>query len=362
MRKIDWYIIKKLIVTFFFCLLLFTLITVAVDSSEHTEDFVKSGLSTNEIITKYYFGFVPYIWGLLFPLFVFIAVIYSTSRMAVRSEIIAIIASGTSFNRFLRPYFIGGLFLGALLYFASMQVIPRGNEIRSNFQVNYIDKSDPMKMGRYNETYYRRADSNSYFGIKYYDSSSKSAGSFFLHRTKDTNVVYNLRAESMQWDTSKKNWKLRNVVERKVHLLREELNNYDTLNINLNLQPNDLRQDFYLKDKLTSSELKHFIKMEELRGTEGLNTLKVEYYRRTATSVSVLLLTLIGAIIASKKTRGGSGLHIAVGFILAAMFILTDRFSTTFSVKGNFHPLIAAWLPNLIFLTVAIFLYRRAPK
>lgn len=362
MRKIDWYIIKKLIVTFFFCLLLFTLITVAVDSSEHTETFVKSGLSTKEIITEYYFGFVPYIWGLLFPLFVFIAVIYSTSRMAVRSEIIAIIASGTSFNRFLRPYFIGGLFLAALLFFASRQVIPRGNEIRSNFQVNYIDRSDPMKLGRYNDTYYRRADSNSYFGIKYYDSSSKSAGAFFLHRTKDTNLVYNLRAESMRWDTTKKNWKLKNVVERKVHLLGEEMNNYDTLNINLNLQPKDLRQDYYLKDKLTSSELKQFIKMEELRGTEGLNTLKVELYRRTATSVSVLLLTLIGAIIASKKTRGGSGLHIAVGFILASMFILTDRFSTTFSVKGNFHPLIAAWLPNIIFIAVAIFLYRRAPK
>ena len=362
MRKIDWYIIKKFIVTFFFCLLLFTLITVAVDSSEHTENFVKAGLSTKEIITEYYFGFVPYIWGLLFPLFVFIAVIYSTSRMAVRSEIIAILASGTSFNRFLRPYFIGGLFLAALLYFAGRQVIPWGNEIRSNFQVKYFDGSDPMKMGRYKDTYYRRADSNSYFGIKYYDSSSKSAGSFFLHRTKDTNVVYNLRAESMQWDTAKRNWKLKNVVERKVNLLGEVINNFDTLNINLNLQPKDLRQDFYLKDKLTSSELSQFIKMEELRGTEGLNTLKVEHYRRTATSVSVLLLTLIGAIIASRKTRGGSGLHIAVGFILAAMFILTDRFSTTFSVKGDFHPLIAAWVPNLIFIVVALFLYRKAPK
>lgn len=362
MKKIDWYIIKKLIVTFFFCLLLFTLITIAVDSSEHTENFVKSGLSTSEIITEYYFGFVPYIWGLLFPLFVFIAVIYSTSRMAVRSEIIAILASGTSFNRLLRPYLIGGIFLATLLFFAGREVIPRGNEIRSNFQVKYIDKSDPMKMGRFTDTYYRRADSNSYFGIKYYDSNSKSAGKFFLNRTKDTNVIYNLRAESMKWDTAKKNWRLSNVVERKVHLLGEEIAKYDSFNIDLNLQPDDLRQDYYLKDKLTSSELKQFIQMEELRGTEGLNTLRVEHYRRTATSVSVILLTLIGAVIASRKTRGGSGLHIAVGFILASMFILTDRFSTTFSVKGNFSPLLAAWLPNIIFIVVAVILYRKAPK
>jgi lipopolysaccharide export system permease protein len=282
--------------------------------------------------------------------------------MAVRSEIIAIIASGTSFNRFLRPYLIGGIFLAAILYFASMQIIPRGNEIRSDFQVRYIDKTDPMKMGRYKDTYYRRADSSSYFGIKYYDSTSKSAGAFFLHRIKDTNLVYNLRSESIRWDTAKKSWLLINVSERKLQAAGEEITNYDSLNIDLNLEPKDLRQDYYLKDKLTSSELKEFIQMEEQRGTEGLNTLKVEHYRRTATSVSVILLTLIGAVIASKKTRGGSGLHIAMGFILAAMFILTDRFSTTFSVKGNLPPMLAAWIPNIIFIVVALFLYRRAPK
>ena len=362
MKKIDWYIIKKLIVTFFFSLLLFTLITVAIDSSEHTENFVKSGLSTWEILTKYYFGFIPYIWGLLFPLFVFISVIYSTSRMAIRSEIIAIIASGTSFNRFLRPYFFGGIFLAAILYRASMQIIPKGNEIRSNFQIKYIDESDPMKSGRFQDTYYRRADSNSYFGIKYYDSLQKTAGSFFLNRIKDSNMIYNLRAQTMKWDTARKDWLLTNVVERKIHPLGEEITNHDYFNINLNIQPNDLRQDYYLKDKLTTAALKRFIEKEEMRGTEGLNTLKVEKYRRTATAVSVLLLTLIGAIIASKKTRGGSGLHIALGFVIAALFILTDRFSTTFSVKGNLPPLLAAWTPNIVFLIVAMFLYKQSPK
>ncbi len=362
MRKIDWYIIKKLIVTFFFCLIMFTLIAVAVDRSEHTEVFVKTGLSTQQLITQYYFGFVPYIWGLLFPLFVFIAVIYCTSRMAIRSEIIAILASGTSFNRFLRPYFIGGLFLAGILYFASRQLIPKGNEIHSNFQVKYVDKNDPMKTGYYQDTYYRRSDSNSYMGIKYYDSSQKSAGGFFLHRTKGETVVYNLRADNMKWDTAKKNWQLTNAIERKITSKGEQITNYPSFNINLNIKPSDLRHDFYLKDKLTTSQLKQFIKMEELRGTEGLNTLKVEQYRRSATSVSVLLLTLIGAVIASRKTRGGSGLHIASGFIIAALFIITDRFSTTFSVKGNLPPLLAAWLPNIIFTLVALWLYRKAPK
>src|SRR5215216_3894201 len=159
MQKLDWYILKKLFVTFFFCMFLFTLIAVAVDSSEKTDDFVKSGLSTKQIITQYYFGFVPYIWGLLFPLFVFIAVIFFTSRMATRSEIIAILASGTSYNRMLRPYIVGGILLGLILWLGNRYLIPRANAIRSTFMASYIDKNDPTKQGGSND-FYQRVDSN----------------------------------------------------------------------------------------------------------------------------------------------------------------------------------------------------------
>src|ERR1051325_6392709 len=143
MKKIDWYILKKLFVTFFFCMFLFTLIAVAVDSSEKTDDFVKSGLSTSQIITQYYFGFIPYIWGLLFPLFVFIAVIFLTSRMATRSEIVAILASGISYNRFLRPYIIGGLVLAGVLWYATQYIIPKAQNLRANFQNTYVDPAGP---------------------------------------------------------------------------------------------------------------------------------------------------------------------------------------------------------------------------
>src|SRR5204863_983809 len=132
--KIDWYILKKFLVTFVFCLLLFTVIAVAVDSSEKTDDFVKANLSTIDIIKKYYLGFVPFIWSLLFPLFVFIAVIFFTSRLATRSEIVAVLASGASYNRFLRPYIIGGLFFAALLWLGNAYVIPKANKIKSTFQ------------------------------------------------------------------------------------------------------------------------------------------------------------------------------------------------------------------------------------
>ncbi len=365
MKKIDWYILKKFLVTFFFCLLLFTVVAVAVDTSEKTDDFVKANLGTRDIINKYYLGFVPWIWSLLFPLFVFIAVIFFTSRMATRSEVIAVLASGTSYNRFLRPYLIGGVLLAALLWVGSRYWIPKANAIRSNFQSTYIDKSDPTKnryFGTCDRCFYKRIDTNSFVGIRDFDTASKTARGFFMEKITGNKVSYNLRAESMQWDTAVKKWKLINAVERFVDSMGERMKTHTEYTLSLKLDPDDLRKDEYLKDKLTTPELVQFIREEELRGTEGLNSYKVERYRRTATPTAVLLLTLIGAVIASRKTRGGSGMHLALGITIAALFILSDRFSTVFATKGNFHPMLAAWVPNIVFAGVAWWLYKKTPK
>jgi len=365
MQKIDWYILKKFLVTFVFCLLLFTVIAVAVDSSEKTDDFVKANLSTIDIIRKYYLGFVPFIWSLLFPLFVFIAVIFFTSRLATRSEIIAILASGNSYNRFLRPYIVGGILLASLLWVGSRYWIPKANSIRSDFQNNYLDKNDPTKnryLGNCSRCFYRRTDPNTFVGIRDYDTASKSAQGFFLNREKDNKLVYNLRAQTIRWETTKKKWQLINAAERRVNAMGETLKLYDTVIINLSLKPEELVKDEYLKDKLTTPELAAFIEREELRASEGLNALKVEMYRRTATPFAVFLLTIIGVVIASRKTRGGSGMHLAMGIIIAALFIISDRFSTVFATKGSLPPMLAAWLPNIFFTIVAYLLYRRTPK
>jgi lipopolysaccharide export system permease protein len=342
-------------------MMLFLVVAVAVDSSEKTDDFVKSGLSSSQIITQYYFGFIPHIWGLLFPLFVFIAVIFFTSKMATRSEIIAILASGTSFNRMLRPYLIGGLLLGVILWFGNRYLIPKANEIMSGFKMTYIDRNDPTKNQQSNN-YYRRVDHDTYVGMKYYDTTSKSAQSFFLDRVKNNKVVYNLRSNFIQWDATEKKWKLQNAVERKVDSLGEVTKEYPTLTINISLKPQELRKDEYLKDKLSTPELIRFINQEKLRGTEGLSALEVERYRRTATPAAVVLLTLIGVVIASRKTRGGSGMHLAIGVVTGALFIMSDRFSTVFATKSDLHPLLAAWLPNIAFSLVAYWMYTRAPK
>ena len=255
--------------------------------------------------------------------------------------------------------------MATILWVASRYWIPKANSIRSDFQNNYLDKNDPTKnryLGNCSRCFYRRTDPNTFVGIRDYDTASKSAQGFFLNREKDNKLVYNLRAQTIRWEITKKKWQLINAAERRVNAMGETLKLYDTVIINLSLKPEELVKDEYLKDKLTTPELAAFIQREELRASEGLNALKVEMYRRTATPFAVFLLTMIGVVIASRKTRGGSGMHLAMGIIIAALFIISDRFSTVFATKGSLPPMLAAWLPNIFFTIVAYLLYRRTPK
>ena len=363
LKLLDSYILKKFLGTFVFTLLVITAIAVVIDTSEKADDFVKSKLSTWQLITHYYIGFVPFIMSMIFPLMVFIAVIYFTSKMAGRSEFIAILAGGVRYNRMLRPYLIGSMLLAGIFWLASQTWVPKANVIRTDFQTVYVDgnssyNSDPYRTNNY----YLRVDPVTFVGFKYYDTVNKSASNFFLQKIRDNKVYYNLRAETVKWDDHKKDWKLSTVIERKIDGLKETVTRIDTMHINLNVQPKELRRDDYLKDKLTTAELHQFIHMEEIRGTEGLNTFKVELYHRDATPFSVIIMTMIGAVIASRKIRGGSGVHLAVGIVMAATFVVMDKFSVTFSTKGSFPPLLAAWLPNIIFSGIAVALYMRTPK
>jgi lipopolysaccharide export system permease protein len=348
---------------FFFSIFLFAVISVVVDVSEKTDDFVKSGLSAGEIFTHYYIGFIPHIIALLFPLFVFIAVIFFTSKMAGQTEIVAILASGTTYNRWLRPYWIGGALLGLLLWVSNQWIVPKANNIRGSFEAAFVDKHSTYNALLTTSTdIYFRIDSFTYAGIYGFDTANNRGSGFFSYKVAKGKVVHNLRAENIIWDTATKAWRLTEVIERKV-MDNKELVTYTTeLKKKYPFKPVDIKKDKYTKDKLTTLQLINQIKLEELRGSEGLNELKIERYRRDATPITVLLLTLIGAIIAGRKLRGGSGAHLALGFVIAALFIITDRFSTIFSTKGNLPPLLAAWIPNLIFIWVVYYLYKKAPK
>jgi lipopolysaccharide export system permease protein len=363
-KKIDRYILSKYLSSFFFCLLLLTVIVVVVDVSEKTDDFVKSKLPAAKIITDYYFGFVPRIDAMLFPLFVFIAVIFFTSKMAARSEVVAILSSGVSFRRFLLPFFIGGLFLSLLLWLGYQYIVPTANQKWGEFQAKYIDPNfgNAAGTGVYKQHVYFRNDSNTYIGIAGYDTISKTGNGFFVQRFANNKLLYNLRADNFNWDTAAKKWKLSNVVERSLGAITENVKRSDFIMMNYNFKPVDLRKNDYLKDQMQTPALNKFIALEKLRGSEGLNSLLVERYNRDAIPASVLILTIIGAIISSRKVRGGSGLHLAIGVIISVAYILFSRFTIVFATKGNFTPLLAAWAPNLFFGLLAFYLYKKAPK
>jgi lipopolysaccharide export system permease protein len=331
-KKLDWYILKKFLRVFFFSIFLFAVIAVVIDVSEKTDDFVRSGLTGSEIFTHYYIGFIPHIIALLFPLFVFIAVIFFTSKMAGQTEIVAILASGTTYNRWLRPYWMGGVLLGLLLWVSNQWIVPKANNIRGSFEAAYVDAhSSYNALITSSPDFYFRIDSFTYAGIYGYDTANNRGKGFFTYRVDKGKVVSNLRAENITWDTATNNWRLTDVIERKILDDRELVSFTMDMHKVYPFMPVDIKKDKYTKDKLTSSQLIKQIKIEELRGSEGLNELKIERYRRDATPITVLLLTLIGGIIAGRKVRGGSGSHLALGFVIAALFIITDRFSTIFS-------------------------------
>jgi lipopolysaccharide export system permease protein len=363
MKILDWYIFKKFLVTFFFCLVALTVIVVIVDLSEKTDDFSKTGLPLKTIITDYYFGFLPRIDAMLFPLFIFIAVIFFTSKMANRSEVIAITGSGISFARFLRPYAIGGFLFTMLLWWANQYILPPANQKWATFNAKYID----FNYGGYVNTStisnkYFKLDSFSYAGVRYYDTTSRTGSNFFIQRFNNTNLVYNLRAQTISWDTATKKWRLNNVTVRTINGLRQQLQRLDVMQMNFNFKPRDLQRDEYMKDKLTTPELNEFIKLEKIRGSGDVNALMLEKNNRNANPVSVFILTIIGACIASRKIRGGSGFHLAIGVLICVLYILLGRFASVFALKGNFNPIVAAWLPNVAFGILAWYLYRKASR
>ncbi|MEI2748062.1 MAG: LptF/LptG family permease [Ferruginibacter sp.] len=363
MKKLDRYILFKYLSSFFFCLLLLTAIVVVVDISEKTDDFVKSKLSAWQIFTDYYLGFIPRIDAMLFPLFVFIAVIFFTSKMAGRSEIIAILSSGISFRRFLLPYVVGGIFLSLILWGGYQYVVPKANRKWADFEKNYVDVNRaPVANATYKQNIYFRIDSNTYAGIKGYDTVSKTGSNFSVMRFRNNQLIYNLRAMSFRWDTAIRKWSLSNVLERQLNAIDEKVQFSGKKEMSYSFKPIDLRKDDYLKDQMTTPDLNAFIALEKMRGSEMLSTLQVERYNRDAIPASVLILTIIGAVLASRKVRGGSGFHLALGVVISVLYILFGRFSVVFATKGDFNPLLAAWLPNFLFGALAIYLYRKAPK
>jgi lipopolysaccharide export system permease protein len=359
MKKLDWYILRKFIGTFVYSLGILLVISVVIDITEKVDDFMKHDLSFWQVVTEYYIGFVPHIAALLFPLFIFISVIFFTSKLAYRSEIIAILASGVSFRRFMRPYWVGAILFGGILYLANLWVIPRANRIRTTFENKYVGRK---KDGDDINDKTLRIDTTTYVTFSYYTPKYKTGSDFTLQKIRGLQVYYKLKANRVAWDSTKKAWKLESVSERYINGLKESVSQKADTMLKIPLSPTEMVEEKNMQEAMTTAELNAFIKREELRGAEGLSVYYVEKHRRLSAGAAVVILCIIGVIMSSRKVRGGSGLHLAIGIVISASYIIFLQFSTVFATKASLNPMLAVWIPNFVFGALALFLYRRAPK
>ncbi|MBA3829048.1 MAG: LptF/LptG family permease [Taibaiella sp.] len=357
MKKLDWYIIKKFWGTFFYAILILAIIACVIDYSEKVDDFVSKKAPTMAIL-NYFKNFIPHISALLFPLFIFIATIFFTSKLAYKSEIIAMLATGVSFQRLMRPYLIGGGCLCILSLVANHWIVPNANKQRLAFENKYVHNATLYS----DKNVHLRLSKNLFIYVQSYDYTVNTGYHFTAEDIDGVLLKQKVTADHMSYDSIKKIWHLYGVTIRDNDGLHENLRFASDMNMKYPFTPKDLNEDQDIKEALTTPELNRFIAQEQLRGRETLNFYFVEKARRTAQPFAGLILTVIGLCIGSRKIRGGSGLHIAIGIGISALYIMVMQFSTTFSTKAALNPFIAVWIPNVIFGLFAFYLYRRQIK
>jgi len=352
LKILDRYILKKFLVTFLFAILILAIIACVIDYSEKIDDLVKNKAPFLSIIL-YFINFIPSIIALLYPLFIFIAAIFFTSKMAYRSEIIASLAAGISFRRFLLPYLFGGLILGTASLIANHWVVPMGNKNIHEFYTKYIWN----KRISADQNVHLRLSPSEYIYVENYNFASNSGDHFTAETFEGTLLKEKVFADRISYDTVTKEWKLSGVVIRKNEGLKESITEMSSLKKAYAFAPDDLDYDDRGKEAMTSPELYRYAQKELRRGRENVNAFLFELYRRTSDSVAGIILTFMAACIASRKIRGGSGFHLAIGIVLSAVYIMFMQFAKTFSINSGVNPLAAAWVPNIIFSVIALYLF-----
>jgi lipopolysaccharide export system permease protein len=353
-KILDKYILKKFVGTFIFCLIVLSIIAIVIDVTEKVDSFIDKKIPFKEI-ARYYLVFIPHITALLFPLFVFVAVIFFTSRLASKSEVIAMLNGGMSYNRFLRPYIIGGIGFSLFILYANHTFIPKANKERLKFENKYINFNS-IKSGT--DMHYRISPTE-FIYIKSFNIPTKTGSIFSYEKIINGALVEKIWANEITYDSIKLHWKLKDVRKRTMNGIQEKFVQLDTLVQKINFKPADLIEEYEMKQAMTTTQLQAFIDRERRKGNPSLNTYEVEKHRRSAAPASVLILTIIGAVMSSKKVRGGSGIHLAIGLLIGAAYIVFMQFSTTFSIKGSLHPMLAVWIPNFIFAALALIIYKK---
>ncbi|MBT7897031.1 MAG: YjgP/YjgQ family permease [Flavobacteriales bacterium] len=358
MKKIDWYIIKKFLSTFFFTISLILLIVIIFDVSEKIDDFLRNDVAIKEIIFKYYLNFIPYFTNLFSPLFIFISVIYFTSKMANNSEIIAILNSGMSFSRLLRPFIISAVILSMMSFVLGNFIIPHTNKGKIDFENKYIRKKQQKRV----KNIHMQIKKDQYIYLESYNKSKDIGYKFTLENFKDNTLKSKLSANYIQFDTINNKWKIKDYFIRIYNDKNEDIIKGKQIDTLLNLKPTDFSKNTSLVETMGMKELNQFIKKEEIKGTAQITFHKIEKHKRIANPFSSIILTIIAVAIGSRKIRGGSGIPLSIGLIISFSYILFMQVSTTFATNGNLLPVIAVWIPNIIFSLIAIIFIKLVPK
>lgn len=333
------------------------MVAIVIDLVEKLDDLIEKQVPISELVFDYYINFIPYIDALLTPLFVFIAVIFFTSRLAYRTEIVAMLASGISYYRVLMPFWAAALLIAGVLWWGNNYGVPNANKERLAFEAKYINTYD-----RYRKNVHLQVKKDHYIFMENYASKDSTGYKFSYEIFNQGQLVYKLRSDRVQWNGLTGMWTVKNYVVREFDRNSEKFYQGKSFDTVYNFKPVDLERRSNSKEEMNTTELKEFIALMKARGEEGVEFYYIELYRRTADSAMVLILTLIGATIASRKVRGGMGFHLAMGFALAGLYIVFMQFSKTFSTNGNLPPILGIWIPNILFAGLGIGLLRKAQK
>ncbi|MFP4089885.1 MAG: LptF/LptG family permease [Cyclobacteriaceae bacterium] len=357
MKIIDLYIIRKFLGTFIFVVLLLVSVVSVIDFTEKNDDFLEHKLGALEIIS-YYIDFIPYVASLITPITVFIAVVFVTAKLAGNTEIIAILSSGVSFRRLMLPYMIGASFIAGASFLLNGWVIPNANKDRIAFELKYV------KSPFYNDerNIHMKIAPDAYAYMENYNSSADVGYRFTLEKIQGNQMLEKLSARRIEWDSTQTKWKLKNWTLHRFDGMQESLESGTEMDTTLNIHPKDFGSTHGLYETLTLSELDQHIELLTERGSNDIPLYMVEKYIRYMSPFTAIILTFIGVVMSAKKSRGGSGFQIALGFAIAFLFIIFFIFARSIAEANSMDPMLAVWVPNIIFTFVGLALYKFVPR
>lgn len=359
LRRLDYYIMAKFLGTYFFAIALIISIAVVFDFNEKMDRFMQHEAPWSAIIFDYYQNFIPYFANLFSPLFVFIAVIFFTAKMAENSEIIAMFSTGMSFKRMLRPYMVSAAIISIVTFLLGAYIIPKGSVTRINFEDKYY-KERKSNTAR---NIQMEVDTNVVAYIERYENRQKTGYRFSLDKFEGKQLVSHMTARTIVYDTTRMNhWTAREYMIRELGGDREEIKRGTRIDTVLQLTPDDIILMQNQQEMMTNPQLSAYIDRQRARGLSNTKEFEIEYHKRIAMSFASFILTLIGASLSSRKMKGGMGLNLGIGLGLSFSYILFQTVSSTFAVNGSMPPMLVVWVPNFLYAIIAFVLYRRAPK